>query len=64
MSEKDRLQSLQAELVRRGVTDVKFFFSACGDKPLTMVVHQISDVLDAYLKGRFKPMQRLEDVPA
>ena len=61
MSAKDRLQTLQAALDERGVTDVKFFFNLRDDTPLTTVMSDVSDVLQAYVDGKCEKMLPIGD---
>lgn len=60
MNAKDRLKSLEQQLKDRGVVDVKFFFSR-NHKPLTGVVADVTNVLDAVVNGRFDKAKRLGD---
>lgn len=52
MNAKDRLQALEATLRERGVVDVKFFFDHTK-KPLTGVVAEVVEMLEAYVDNRF-----------
>ena len=61
MSAKDGLQTLQAALDKRGVTDVKFFFNVRDDTPLTTVVSDVSELLQAYVDGKCEKMAPIGD---
>lgn len=61
MSEENKLFALQAELARRGVKDVKFFFGAISEKTLTDVASDVAEALQAVVDGKFSPMQPLND---
>ena len=60
MNAKERLQALEAALRERGVVDVKFFFDHTK-KPLTGVVADVADVLDAVVNQRFSALEPLGD---
>lgn len=52
MSAKTKLRGLEATLKERGVVDVKFFFDH-NKKPLTGVVSEVVEMLDAVVNNRF-----------
>ena len=52
MNAKTMLRGLEATLKERGVVDVKFFFDH-NRKPLTGVVSEVVEMLDAVVDGRF-----------
>lgn len=60
MNAKNKLQALEAALKDRGVVDVKFFFDHTK-KPLTGVVSDVVDVLDAVVSKRFDDAKLLGD---
>lgn len=60
MNAKNKLQALEAALKERGVVDVKFFFDHTK-KPLTHVVSDVVDVLDAVVQDRFDAAKPLGD---
>jgi hypothetical protein len=60
MNAKNKLQALEAALKDRGVVDVKFFFDHTK-KPLTGVVSDVVDVLDAVVSKRFDDAKQLGD---
>lgn len=61
----ERLRGMQSALTERGVTDVKFCFSlSLAQKPSSGVISSVSDLLDAYLKGRSKIIEKIGDAPA
>jgi hypothetical protein len=62
MSAKDRLQEMQSLLERRGVRDVKFFFKlGLLEIPNSQVRNGAADFLDAYIKERYKKVERIGD---
>jgi hypothetical protein len=62
MSSKDRLQHVQSLLEERGVLDVKFFFKlGVAEVPNSQVRNGVANFLDAYLKGRYKKVDRIGD---
>lgn len=65
MSAKERLQDAQSVLEKRGVQDVKFCFApgAASKMPLSDFQNSVADFLDAYLKGRYKVVSSVGDVP-
>ncbi len=52
MSAKEQLRKLETALAERGVVDVKFFFDH-NKKPLTGVVSEVVEMLDAVVNNRF-----------
>jgi hypothetical protein len=60
MSAKEKLQALEAALKERGVVDVKFFFNHTK-KPLTGVVSDVVEVLEAVVEGRHCALKPLGD---
>ena len=52
MSAKEKLRGLESALKERGVVDVKFFFDH-AKKPLTGVVSEVVEILDAVVTNRF-----------
>lgn len=52
MSAKTKLRGLEAALKERGVVDVKFFFDH-NKKPLTDVVSEVVEMLEAVVDDRF-----------
>lgn len=52
MSAKTKLRGLEAALKERGVVDVKFFFDH-NKKPLTGVVSEVVEMLEAVVDDRF-----------
>lgn len=64
MSANTRLQEMQSALKKRGLRDVKFFFSpGMLSKPSSVVAGNVADFLDAYLKGRSKSIEKIGDAP-
>lgn len=64
MGANDRLQVMQAALVKSGVRDVKFCFSlGLNAIPSSTVARDTVDFLDAYQKGRYKVVDRIGDAP-
>lgn len=62
MSAKDRLQEMQSLLKQRGVRDVKFFFKlGLAEIPYSQVRNGVADFLDAYVKERYKKVERIGD---
>ena len=57
---KQKVRALEAKLRERGVVDVKFFFDHTK-KPLTGVVSDVVDVLDAVVCNRFERAKPLGD---
>ena len=53
MTAKDRLQAVEAALRERGAVDVKFFFEQTN-KPVTAVVEEVADVLEAVVANRYE----------
>lgn len=51
MSEK-RLEQLQAVLTERGYKDVKFFFGAISETPVSQLAADVADALDAVVQGQ------------
>lgn len=54
MSATAKLQEVQAELVERGVKDVKFFFVFSPLKATSEVANDAAKLLSSYLKGKYK----------
>lgn len=65
MSAKERLQTVQSVLEKRGVRDVKFCFApgAASGMPLSDFQNGVADFFDAYLKNRFELVPRVGDAP-
>lgn len=62
MSAANRLQGVQSALEQRGVRDVKFCFSLnMAEKPGSEVAVSVAGFLDAYLKGRYREVERIGD---
>lgn len=62
MSANNRLQNMQSALEQRGLRDVKFCFSlTLNATPASAVASSVADFLDAYLKSRFKEVERIGD---
>lgn len=56
-----RLEHCQAALEKRGVRDVKFFFGALSEKPLTQLGSDVADALDAVNQGNFVDLPLIGD---
>jgi hypothetical protein len=54
MSSKQRLENVQAELVKRGAKDVKFFFGKLSELAPSELMSDAADAFEAYLAGRHK----------
>lgn len=52
---KARLLTIQTELIRRGVKDVKFAWGDLTDATFDEVITDVIQALQAYLDGRVKP---------
>jgi len=63
MNAKARLQALEAALRKRGVVDVKFFFTKNGGS-LSELATDAADVLQAILEGRTRKFTGLNDMKA
>jgi len=64
MGANKRLQDMQSALLKRGVRDVKFCFSPGLSKmPYSEVASRTADFVDAYLRGRFQPLDKIGDAP-
>lgn len=61
MTPKERLQSIEQQLVARGVTDIKFAWGNISQKPLSQVTTEVCDVLQAYLDGKYHPLPAFND---
>lgn len=61
MSAKERLHKVQAALEKRGLLDVKFYFSGAANIPQSHVMSDVADALQAYLDGRVRPMPEFGD---
>lgn len=58
------LQNAQAALEKGGVRDVKFFFKlGLSETPRSDVRIGVANFLDAYIKGRYKQLDRIGDAP-
>lgn len=60
MNAKDKLRKLEAALKERGVVDIKFFFDH-NKKPLTGVVSEVVELLDAVVAGRYTRAEKFGD---
>lgn len=60
MNAKSKLKVQEDQLRSCGVVDIKFFFNR-SNKPLTGVVADVVDVLEAVLQKRFDKAQQLGD---
>lgn len=64
MSAYQGLQRAQSALEERGVRDVKFFFKlGVSETPRSEVRTGVAGFLDAYIKGRYKKLERIGDSP-
>ena len=61
MNAKERLQALEAALKKRGVVDVKFFFTTTADGALSTITNDVADALDDVLAGRVEKFDGLND---
>jgi hypothetical protein len=64
MNARERLLAVQAALEARGVKDVKFFFSVMSEKPLSQVVTEVTQALQAFLDDQVQPLPAFDDLPA
>jgi hypothetical protein len=60
----ERLQAARAELVQRGVLDVKFYFErgSLTGQPSSVMTAKAADFIETYLKGAGKQQERVETV--
>lgn len=61
MSPRDRLKNVQEKLVARGVIDIKLDLRCNDETPLSHVMTDVADALEAYLDGKYHPMPSLGD---
>lgn len=64
LEQRDRVKAAQQELLRRGVTDVKFHWAIdiqnkCVNA--TDLFRAVADFLETYLEGRTKVVDRIDD---
>lgn len=64
MSAKERLQKLQAALEKRGVKDVKFFFSLTSETSVSELASDVADVLQAVEDGRAREISSFAELKA